>query len=353
MPQQCLGLKKDGARCRQIVHKKGADPYCFQHETQRPLGERFLLLRELLGNPPSEQIWEGLLSLFGKWPDDAERSAALIYANAHMERWPHHLRTIHGFQTRHAAWPLVRHLQFVDSKMPDSSDLELHPQIEELGFHWQDPGQLDELIKHRNTSTLTLNKCYNLRHLRSLRNLDKLIRLHLYCCRNLITLKSFSFFKRLQEIGIWGTWYLDDVTELSSLPELSSLTLAESRSEYLPKGLSSLSRLRSLDLHGSHLERIAEGFFSDLHHLEELNLSGCFRLLKLDGIAGLSSLKKLDISGCMLMNIDALSTLTSLETLHLSPSNVTKVGIHGRFPTKMEGRELIAEYQASLKSGRP
>lgn len=50
--------------------------------------ERFGELRSLLQQPPSSQVWDAMIALFGGWHHEALANLAIPYALEHLERWP-------------------------------------------------------------------------------------------------------------------------------------------------------------------------------------------------------------------------------------------------------------------------
>jgi len=162
-PRRCIGTTKSGKQCRQMVYNEEGDPYCFQHEKQRPAAERFSSLRSLLDGEPSIEQWEKIVAALEKWKDGAELPAALDYIEQHMEHWPHRYRTGLGFTPRLAAWPLFRHVHFSMPRIPDMALREAHPQITSFGAFCSGHHELrafrqDEISAA--VTTLQLTMCY-------------------------------------------------------------------------------------------------------------------------------------------------------------------------------------------------
>jgi Ran GTPase-activating protein (RanGAP) involved in mRNA processing and transport len=67
------------------------------------MSQRFSTLRRLLNESPRREHWEALWLLFLTWPEDAEKSLALDYAQQHLEHWAREDRHLTSDQLKRLA----------------------------------------------------------------------------------------------------------------------------------------------------------------------------------------------------------------------------------------------------------
>lgn len=70
-------------------------------------GQRVARLRAWLCESPGREVWEGVMALFAQWPQEEGLSAALEYAQEHLQAWPEWMRCDPSILPAHPAYPLV------------------------------------------------------------------------------------------------------------------------------------------------------------------------------------------------------------------------------------------------------
>ena len=115
---------------------------------------------------------------------------------------------------------------------------------------------------------------------------------------------------------------------LSTWPNLRSLSLSHNKSLTNVDGLSGLTNLTSLNLDRCKSLTNVDGL-SGLTNLTSLNLDWCKSLTNVDRLSGLTNLTSLNLDWCKsLTNVDRLSGLTNLTSLNLARCE-SLTNVHG------------------------
>lgn len=90
------------------------------------------------------------------------------------------------------------------------------------------------------------------------------------------------------------------------------------------KGLEYFTGLKEIQITNSQITSINE--LSELTNLESLVLRDNAKLSDISPIAGLTSLKKIDLSGCSISDISALAEMTNIEELDVTGNYISNIG---------------------------
>ncbi|CAN1245259.1 Disease resistance protein L6 [Linum grandiflorum] len=158
-------------------------------------------------------------------------------------------------------------------------------------------------------------------------NLSKLIKLHklvIVHCPLLSEIQGLGELKRsLLHLEVSCCDKLAHIDGLESLEALESLTL-ESTSLKRLSILSSLANLETLDVSGCIRLVDIQGL-DRLGSLQKLNMSNCWSIEELPDISEMKSLKVLDVSECIkLVRVNGLEKLESLEELYMVDCRLIK-----------------------------
>ncbi|XP_020223666.1 disease resistance-like protein DSC1 [Cajanus cajan] len=205
--------------------------------------------------------------------------------------------------------------------------------------------EVPDFSKASNLEEVELSACENLRNVHpSILSLNKLVRLNLFDCKALTSLRSDSHLRSLRDLFLGGCSRLQEFsvssenmkkliltsTAISELPssvgtlgKLETLILDNCKSlNNLPNKVAYLRSLRSLDIYGctqldaSNLHILVNG----LRSLESLKLEECRNLFEIpDNINLLSSLRQLLLKGTDIERVPlSIKHLSNLEKLDLS-----------------------------------
>lgn len=134
----------------------------------------------------------------------------------------------------------------------------------------------------------------------------------------LTELKKFSKLKTLNIRSI-SKDFAADLTFLSSFPELEELSLNfDSGSTWDLGGLSSLTKLKSLDINGYDTKFEHLNVLSGMPQLEKIRFNDVKDLKTLDFAKNMPNLKSLDIEYCPVINLNGLKDSISLTSLSLT-----------------------------------
>ena len=134
----------------------------------------------------------------------------------------------------------------------------------------------------------------------------------------LTELKKFSKLKTLNIRSI-SKDFAADLTFLSSFPELEELSLNfDSGSTWDLGGLSSLTKLKSLDINGYDTKFEHLNVLSGMPQLEKIRFNDVKDLKTLDFAKNMPNLKSLDIEYCPVINLNGLKDSISLTSLTLT-----------------------------------
>ncbi len=145
------------------------------------------------------------------------------------------------------------------------------------------------------------------------RNQDILISLIQECPRE-AEIDSSIRVANIRRITIWGQ------VELASLEKFNELEELESCGTLTLSGLSKLTGLKKITCTNALFSKLFESpeILSNLHSLEEIDLSANSKINDLAGLGSLSNLKRLNLSGCDgLTDLSELAHLRGLEELDL------------------------------------
>ena len=134
----------------------------------------------------------------------------------------------------------------------------------------------------------------------------------------LAELKKFSKLKTLNIRSI-SKDFAADLTFLSSFPELEELSLDfDSGSTWDLGGLSSLTKLKGLDINGYDTKFEHLNVLSGMPQLEKIRFKNVKELKTLDFAKNMPNLKSLDIEYCPVINLNGLKDSISLTSLSLT-----------------------------------
>ena len=134
----------------------------------------------------------------------------------------------------------------------------------------------------------------------------------------LTELKKFSKLKTLNIRSI-SKDFAADLTFLSSFPELEELSLDfDSGSTWDLGGLSSLTKLKGLDINGYDTKFEHLNVLSGMPQLEKIRFNDVKDLKTLDFAKNMPNLKSLDIEYCPVINLNGLKDSISLTSLSLT-----------------------------------
>ena len=134
----------------------------------------------------------------------------------------------------------------------------------------------------------------------------------------LTELKKFSKLKTLNIRSI-SKDFAADLTFLSSFPELEELSLNfDSGSTWDLAGLSSLTKLKDLDINGYDTKFEHLNVLSGMPQLEKIRFNDVKDLKTLDFAKNMPNLKSLDIEYCPVINLNGLKDSISLTSLSLT-----------------------------------
>ena len=134
----------------------------------------------------------------------------------------------------------------------------------------------------------------------------------------LAELKKFSKLKTLNIRSI-SKDFAADLTFLSSFPELEELSLDfDSGSTWDLGGLSSLTKLKGLDINGYDTKFEHLNVLSGMPQLEKIRFKNVKDLKTLDFAKNMPNLKSLDIEYCPVINLNGLKDSISLTSLSLT-----------------------------------
>ena len=145
--------------------------------------------------------------------------------------------------------------------------------------------------------------------------------------KGLLFLRNFPNLKTLA-LGLYGDTPTD-LSPLSSLSSLSNLNLLGTKDSTVENlgVLSGMPQLEQLSLR--NLKDVKDlNFVQNMPKLKSLNLED-LAILNLDGLSGHLSLNSLSIACSSLENVNALSTLSSLQTLSLGYHTYDVPDLHG------------------------
>ena len=145
--------------------------------------------------------------------------------------------------------------------------------------------------------------------------------------KGLLFLRNFPNLKTLA-LGLYGDTPTD-LSPLSSLSSLSNLDLLGTKDSTVENlgVLSGMPQLEQLSLR--NLKDVKDlNFVQNMPKLKSLNLED-LAILNLDGLSGHLSLNSLSIDCSSLENVNALSTLSSLQTLSISYHTYAVPDLHG------------------------
>ena len=139
-----------------------------------------------------------------------------------------------------------------------------------------------------------------------------------YFTGTLTELKKFSKLKTLNIRSI-SKDFAADLTFLSSFPELEELSLDfDSGSTWDLGGLSSLTKLKGLDINGYDTKFEHLNVLSGMPQLEKIRFKNVKELKTLDFAKNMPNLKSLDIEYCPVINLNGLKDSISLTSLSLT-----------------------------------
>ncbi|MDR0248461.1 MAG: leucine-rich repeat domain-containing protein [Oscillospiraceae bacterium] len=134
------------------------------------------------------------------------------------------------------------------------------------------------------------------------------------------TLADFALLPNLRSLSLVGTGRKTDLSALSSLTSLQTLSLQTFSVDSLDlEYMANLAFLQELDLSGNHITSLAH--LAGLTRLRALNLSSN-AVIDIAPLAGLAALTELDLSLNSVQDLAPLANLTALQTLNLSRNRV-------------------------------
>ncbi len=146
-------------------------------------------------------------------------------------------------------------------------------------------------------------------------------------CSNPRNFDGVAKFKNLTTL--WASAYsergvVSDVSALADIPKLKDLDLSNTSVVDL-QPLSKSNRLQRLGLFNSLVTDLSP--LSTVTQLEELRLGSSPGVASIDALSSLTKLKSLDLARTEISSIAALKTLVALEELDVSGTKVTDIGV--------------------------
>ncbi|KAM5552901.1 hypothetical protein ABKV19_025232 [Rosa sericea] len=150
------------------------------------------------------------------------------------------------------------------------------------------------------------------------KNFSRLTCMNLSYCKSLEELPDLSGIPNLKGLNLSGCVSLKELPDLSGIPNLKGLNLCGCVSLKELPDLSGIPNLNGLNLSGCEsLKKLPD--LSGIPNLKELNLSGCTSLKELPDLSGIPNLKALNLGGCTsLKKLPDLSGIPNLKGLNLS-----------------------------------
>jgi Leucine-rich repeat (LRR) protein len=173
------------------------------------------------------------------------------------------------------------------------------------------------LFRRLRPRILTLHSC-SFQNLDGFEGLNALERLNLSNCRELVSIDGLKHLVSLKDLELSSCDAVETFDVLEQLSNLKRLNLSYCPIETV-KCIEPLLALEELDVSDCPKLRSVDDL-EGLTHLRRLNLGSCYRLRSIKGLARLSSLHELDLSGCgaLVENVDDLKNLVRLERLNMS-----------------------------------
>ena len=145
------------------------------------------------------------------------------------------------------------------------------------------------------------------------------------------SMEQISKLTDVEEIVFSGYTKVSDFDRLSGMPSLLSIDLegsSESESELDLTGIEKIATLESLDISGFESVDLME--LRNAVQLKSLGVNYSDNITNLNGLAGLTNLTQLDLTGGQISDLRPLSALTNLKVLNLSRNSITSL-------TELEG----------------
>ncbi|KAM7469178.1 hypothetical protein LguiA_007361 [Lonicera macranthoides] len=203
----------------------------------------------------------------------------------------------------------IRNCQSLQS-LPDLSNLEKLTRFESLGCKKLVEIQgLDRLVSLEH---LDIRFCQSLQSLPDLSNLEKLTRFEPSGCKKLVEIQGLDRLASLEHLDISFCESLQSLPDLSNFEKLTRFDSSGCRKLVEIQGLDRLASLEHLDI--SNCQSLQS--LPDLSNLEKLTrfvFSGCKKLVEIQGLDRLVSLEHLDIRFCE--SLQSLPDLSKLEKL--------------------------------------
>ncbi|CAJ2661095.1 unnamed protein product [Trifolium pratense] len=186
--------------------------------------------------------------------------------------------------------------------------------------------ELPDFSKASNLEEIELYGCKSLLNVHpSILRLNKLVRLNLFYCKALTSLRSDTHLRSLRDLFLGGCSKLKEFSVTSE--NMKDLTLTSTAINELPSSIGSLKKLESLSLDFCKSLINLPNEITDLRSLRALYIHGCTQLDASNLhilISGLASLETLKLEECRnLFEIpDNISFLSSLRELLLKETDI-------------------------------
>lgn len=259
--------------------------------------ETFVLLFELLASKPPQESESLLEHLFkDRFDNDGggtQATAVRLLAEISIDHYVA-LSAESRKRMRQRCWRWVFNIEtwpeFASSPIPNS----MGEGMTILDF-FPTPAVRTLLLEHRGD----LTKAWRAGGISAAELKNKVRRLSLYGCTNLIDLKPLTALSNLRDLDITGCTSVTDLRPLAEIKNLQVLSLSNSSNTAYLEPLSQLSNLRALGINGSG-ETVDLSPLSELNNLAELHFHS-FTDVDLTPLSDLTKLKVLCAAGSNVM----------------------------------------------------
>ncbi|KAK7383283.1 hypothetical protein VNO78_28957 [Psophocarpus tetragonolobus] len=204
--------------------------------------------------------------------------------------------------------------------------------------------ELPDFSKASNLEEVELYGCKNLRNVHpSILSQNKLVRLNLFYCKALTSLRCDSHLRSLRDLFLGGCSRLEEFSVTSE--NMKDLILTSTAIHELPSSIGSLRKLETLTLDNCKSLNNLPNKIANLRSLRMLHIYGCTQLDASNLhilVKGLGSLEILKLEECRnLFEIpDNINLLSSLRELLLKGTDIERVPASIKHLSKLEKLDL-------------
>lgn len=150
-------------------------------------------------------------------------------------------------------------------------------------------------------------------------DLSKITEVAVYDPNNISNLEGIQYIKNLKRIVLDSEGDLDNISLLSNLKELQSITIENKKISDI-SSLASLKKIQVLSLDGNNIDNL--NVIKNLTSLKVLRIANN-KIKSLDGIENLVNLEQISFAGNSICNITPLKKLPKLKEYYKSSENLT------------------------------